>query len=296
MMADLSHLGGWVDDQQAVERVLGNLPYPVFGQAAPNLMGDDPKTVLLYKAWKDSGVGYPRDPAQVIGCCVSRGWATGIDLLSSIEVAVGKENEVPKWTSHEAIYGMSRIDIGKGQIRGDGSVGAWAAKAVNTLGTVSREVVGAYSDDRAKQWGDRGVPADIKAKAVDHKVRTVSLVSTWEELEAAIANGYPVAVCSDQGFTMTRDAQGFCRASGTWNHCMLVCAIRADRPGACILQSWGPETPSGPLALDQPPCTFWAEKAVVARMLAQRDTFAMSGFDGYPGLIIPKSWTYAGLA
>ncbi len=54
--------------------------------------------------------------------------------------------------------------------------------------------------------GAKGVPAELEAKAGDHKVQTTSLVTTYEELEDALANGYPVAVCSDQGFTITRDA------------------------------------------------------------------------------------------
>ena len=96
------------------------------------------------------------------------------------------------------------------------------------------------------------MPADLEAKAKDHKVLTTSLVSTFAELQDALANGYPVTVCSNQGFTMTRDEQGFCSPSGTWGHCMCIGALRFDRPGACILQSWGRMKPSGPTDLDQP--------------------------------------------
>ena len=61
---------------------------------------------------------------------------------------------------------MARVDIGgeRGSYS-DGAVGAWAAKAVSTIGTVSRDVVGPYDGQRAKDWGAEGVPADIKAKA-----------------------------------------------------------------------------------------------------------------------------------
>lgn len=300
MSVDFASLGGWVRDEAAVEAVLRTLPFPIFSAAAPHLKGSGAgEDVLLYKAYKDvNGGSYISYPAQEIGCCVGRGFSAGVDLLQAVEITLKKEREEFKPTSHEAVYAMSRIDIG-GQ-RGsysDGSVGAWAAKAVNTLGILNRELVGEYSDKRAKEWGAKGVPAELKAKAKDHLVRTVSLVSTYEELEAALANGYPVPVCSDQGFTLERDSQGFCAARGTWMHCMLIIGVRGgSRPGACILQSWGMNVPSGPLDLDQPSNSFWAERRVVERMLAQRDTFALSAFDGYPARVIPEAWKHSGFA
>src|SRR6185437_3795005 len=105
-------------------------------------------------------------------------------------------------------------------------------KAISTIGTVSRDVTGPYDGQRAKRWGAEGCPADIEGRAKDHKVKTVSLVQTYAELEDALANGYPVTVCSNQGFTMTRDVHGFCRPSGHWGHCMLLAGVRADaHPG-----------------------------------------------------------------
>ena len=292
---DLSLLGGWVDRPDAVEAVLAEMPRPVFASAAGDISGSGSgKTTLLYKAWKDvNGGSYVPYVAQEIGDCVSHGWGHGVDLLEAVRIAIQKTNEEFKQTATEAVYGMARVDIGGGSLWGDGAVGAWAAKAVTTIGTVSRDVVGPYSGQRAKSWGRSGVPADIKAKAADHKVKTTSLVSSWEELEDALFNGYPVPVCSNQGFTMTRDANGFCRPKGTWGHCMLIVGVRNDTtPGACIFQSWGPNNPSGPLSLDQPDNSFWVDKDTVVRMLGARDTFAMSGFDGYPGQKLPDHFVF----
>ncbi len=151
-------------------------------------------------------------------------------------------------TATEAIYGMSRVDIGGLTPKDDdGAVGAWAAQAVSTLGTISRDLVGPYSGQRAKKWGGKGVPHDLAVHAAAHKVHTVSLVKTYDELADAIANGYPVSVCSNQGFTLERDAEGFCAPEDNWAHCMLFVGIRGGaRPGACILQSWGNDVPAGP--------------------------------------------------
>lgn len=156
-----------------------------------------------------------------------------------------------------------------------------------------RDAVGPYDGNRARQWGARGVPAEIKRAMGEHKMGAASLVATLDELDAALANAYPVIVCSDQGFTMTRDADGFCSPQGSWSHCMLIAGKRVTgRKGYLICQSWGPDVPSGPLALDQPAFSFWVEPPTIARMLAGKDSFAFSKFAGYPGRPLPSHWTY----
>jgi hypothetical protein len=295
---NFEQLGGWRHDPEEVKNVLLTMPHPLFKMSAPHLKGSgDGKTILLYKAFKDVNGSYIDYAAQTIGDCVSHGHAHGVDLLECAQISIGKKPEQLKQTSSEAIYGMARVDIGKEHSLSDGAVGAWAAKAISTLGTVDRDVTGPYDGNKAKQWGYRGVPADVKAKAVDHKVLTTSLVTTYAELEDALANGYPVTVCSNQGFTLTRDSDGFCRARGSWGHCMLITGVRADkRPGACIFQSWGSDCPTGPLALDQPPNSFWAERSVVESMLSMGDSWSLSSFEGYPANVLPTHWTYEGFS
>ena len=300
MTPGFTSLGGWLHDPDEVQRTLAGMPFPYFASAAPNLAGSgDAKTVLLYKAFKDvNGGSYVDYPAQKIGDCVSHGFGHGVDLLEAVQIAIGKKNDDFKQTATEAIYGMARVDIGgeKGSTE-DGAVGAWAAKAVSTIGTLDRDVVGPYSGDRAKDWGANGVPADLEAKAKDHKVLTTSMVTTFAQMQDALANGYPVTVCSNQGFSMERDQQGFCSPEGSWSHCMLIVGVRADsRPGACIFQSWGSSTPSGPLDLDQPPNSFWADRDTVEQMLSMQDSWSLSSFQGYPSQVLPTHWAYDNFA
>jgi hypothetical protein len=299
-MSDFIKRGGWIHNPTEVERVLAGMPRPHFAAAAPHLGGSGTgQTILLYKAFEDvNGGQYIDYPAQEIGDCVSHGFGHGIDLLEAVQISSRKSGEEFKQTATEAIYGMARVDIGgeRGSYE-DGAVGAWAAKAVTTLGTLARDVVGPYDGHRAKLWGAKGVPDDLKAEAALHKVKTSSLITTFGELEDALANGYPVTVCSNQGFTLVRDAQGFCRPHGIWGHCMLIVGVRADsRPGACIFQSWGSTVPSGPLVLDQPPNSFWADRKVVESMLSMQDSWALSSFDGYPSQALPSHWTNADFA
>ena len=165
MDVDIDHLGGWRHDPDEVGRARSpRMPRPLFaaGRPAPRAARAPGKTTLLYKAFKDvNGGSYIDYPAQTIGDCVSHGFGHGVDLLEAVQIALGHKTEAFKQTATEAIYGMARVDIGgeRGSYS-DGAVGAWAAKAVSTIGTVNRDVVGPYDGNRAKDWGANGVPAD----------------------------------------------------------------------------------------------------------------------------------------
>jgi hypothetical protein len=196
-------------------------------------------------------------------------------------------------TATEAIYALSRVEVGKGRLGGgDGSIGSWAAEAVQKWGTLRRMKyltvdLSTYSGSRAKAWGmpRAGLPDELEPLAREHPVQAASLVTSYEQARDAIANGYPVAVCSNQGFTESRDAEGFARASGSWAHCMAFLAVddNAKRPGLLCQNSWGPDWIRGPVRHNQPPGSFWVDAATANRMLSRDpDSFAVSGFVGFP--------------
>ena len=99
----------------------------------------------------------------------------------------------------------------------------------------------------------------LETLAKEHPVRDVAHVRSWNECQAAIRSGCPVLVCSDQGFTMERDADGFCNPARMWYHAMVVIGIRGGaRPGGFLLNSWGPDAHRGPrFPTDAPACGFW---------------------------------------
>lgn len=277
---------GWVDDQQAVQAVLATLPMPLFAAAAPHLAGSgEGKTVLLSDAVKKVLGHHMPAQKQPRGTCVSRGFSRGVDYLECVEIALGQPEEF-KFISHSYVYGRCR-EIGGWLSNQDGAVGAWAAKAV-AEGVITNEDCNdrdADYDDLAVQWGARGVPQQYKDLALQRKNRvvTVSLVTTPEEARDGLCNGYPLPVCSNQGFTMTRDSNGHCRPQGSWSHCMVWTGYRDDRKQFLVEQSWGQNTPDGPTGdLDIPDNAFWIDWDVAAGMLRGRDSFLMSAFDGYP--------------
>jgi len=225
--------------------------------------------------------------------CVSQAWAGVIDCLKATEIVLKGENE--KWikaTASEPIYGFARVEIGGGRLGGDGCYGSWGAKSLREYGTLMRQKYGdydltRYSGRRARDWGrrGRGVPNILEPTAREHPVRTTSLVRTYEECRDAIANGYPVNVCSNQGFSKRRDSEGFSRPSGSWSHSMLFAGVDDSykRPGLLCINSWGHNWISGPKRHDQPNGSFWVDASVVNRMLRQyNDSFSASGFEGYP--------------
>jgi hypothetical protein len=289
------HLMGYVDDPSR-HAVTATLDYPSFAAAAPDLMGVDVEAdVFLYKAYKEVLGKYPSYDAQTTGDCTSEGSGHTCNLLQCIDIATGHQPQEYKEICTEAIYGIGR-EIAGMLGRGAGCYGSAVAKALTDFGAVTRELVGPYSGRRADQWGGRGgVPQEIKDACAEHKLGSATLVTTLDEGDAALANGYPWIVCSNQGFTMTRDADGFCQARGSWAHCMHVMAKRT-RNGAkqyLIGQSWGDNVPSGPTTDDQPTWSFWAAANVVASMLRGRDSLAFSRFKGFPGKPLPSSWRWA---
>ena len=289
-------LCGWVRDDDEVSRLLAMQPHPNFKAACVTFgiegIGAGKKVCLYEYSYKVLG-GQDKFNTrhQTIGDCVSMGSAACIDQLNCIQVAARKSTWIAE-TATEAIYALSRIEIGKGRLgNGDGSVGAWAVEACKQYGTLIRVKYGnidltVYSGKRAGEWGapGRGLPDELEPEAHKHIIRTYSQVSTFEQARDAIAAGYPVSVASNQGFTNQRDQDGFLRPSGSWGHQMMFNAVDDEfkRPGLCCLNSWGTDWVSGPTRNNQPGGSFWVDADVATRMLSQGDSFAYSDFEGFP--------------
>ena len=54
------------------------------------------------------------------------------------------------------------------------------------------------------------------------------------------------------------------------------------RPGLLCVNSWPVNWISGPKRHEQPDGSFWVDAEVADSMLRQNDSFALSGFEGYP--------------
>jgi len=259
------------------------------------------KVSLLYKAYQHLlGPLVPHN--QEIGDCVSHGFATGVDVLSTVQIASGSRERWAGNACSETIYGGCRVEIAKSTLRfSDGAMGSWAASWLRKYGNLVRKVYNVgegydlrtYSGRRAKNYGRNGCPDPLEPIAKEHPVQTTALIKTWSELCDVMANGYPVPVCSNQGFTSKRDSDGFLKPRGSWAHCMCIIGVDdTKRPGACIMNSWGSKWVSGPTRYGQPEGSFWADADVVEKMLGQGDSFALSSYLGFPRIYLPDYILY----
>ena len=230
---------------------------------------------------------------QTIGDCVGEAGTMGAQFVSGIQIAEKKRPEEYKGPfSVEYTYASSRVEIGRGQIRGDGSTGEWVAQSMQKLGLLPRGLYGkhdlrVYDGNKGRAWGRPGVgvPDELEALGKQHPIKLAPLVESWEEAADCIAAGSPVLLCSSVGYNDVCDKDGFLRHDRKWYHAMLL--VGADRragkrEGGCILNSWGPDwLVQRQHELGTPAGAFWADARFIDKAIKQQDSYALSDFVGF---------------
>lgn len=281
---------GWVDDPDAVGEIVSSLEIQSFGStpAADIRFQDIPDHVHGWELYRSAtGQNWPELSQGDIGSCVSFGTTQALLFSMSAEYMAGQRERVTM-ACMEAIYGGSRVEVGGGKIRGDGSIGAWAAKWIKDWGIIPQNVFGEYdltkySVDRCREWGSKGVPDILEPIAKEHPIKDFVPVMTFENACKALASGYGINVCSNQGFKMERDTEGFCGPEGRWGHSMaFVGYCKGKRPGLFIVNSWGSNTTKGPTPGGFPKSGWWVDASVADRMLRGGDSFAYADVKGFP--------------
>lgn len=288
--------GGWIDDPVARQLWVKSQALPFLTQQNQAIRESGKGQIaLLYKYFEEVTKSPLIPHRQTAGDCIGHGFGLGVDILSTVQMLMhGKPERWIAKAATEIIYGGSRVEVGGGRLRrGDGSLGIWAAEFVKEWGILQRKrYMGGrydfteYSGTKAREMGRSGVPDELEPLCKLHPVKTVSICRTWEECRDAVANGYPVAMCSNVGFRTRggRDKDGFLSPGRRhWNHCMLIAGIDDSyrRPGGLLINSWGTWT-YGPKRHGQPEGSFWADASVINRAMRQGDSFALSGYLGYP--------------
>jgi hypothetical protein len=225
-----------------------------------------------------------------------------VDIVAACDVIHRQEAEVVRArTIESSLYGFSRVEA-RGQRSnggGDGSTGFHAAKAIRDFGALHYGID--YGGDRftdnsgtrEKEWGRDGVPDNLEKYAANHKVSSVALVTDFEQAAKAIQNGYPVAVCSMQGFSMTQ-REGYLTPMGSWAHCMMFAGVRwKPYPALLCVNSWG-ECYSGDVDKTLPVqfqrSSGWVRAETCTRMLKGEDSFALSGYSGFAPRKLEGNW------
>jgi hypothetical protein len=279
-------VGSWCDPEDT-DKLLGELPHPLFGVAASDLYstGED-KVALLHKSIMDFDPTFGGHERQTTGDCVSHATRNAVDITRCHEIIDGGQAEsFEARGATEAIYGS----------RGHGGQGmscTVAARFVHKQGGILlRKDYGfvdlsRYNSRTGQNWGRSGVPKDVLNEGKKHQVKTISLVKSVNEARDAIANGYALSVCSNYGFSSKRNEHGIARKSGSWNHAMSWIAMDDsreihDETLFLIQNSWGVFN-SGPKRLGQPDGSFWVREKDAAGMLNQNGAWAFSDVDGFP--------------
>lgn len=265
------------------------------------------ETRLLYRDYREvHGFSYvPRDQGNSPSC-VGHAAAAAVDFLAAVEIHFGnRERAPPGGASASAIYGLSRVEIGGlAPGSGGGSLNIWAVRALNEYGAVAQlnyRLLGydlrTYQPARADYFGEVGLPTSLERVSYAHPILDYLKIKSYEECRAALAQGSPVIVGSNQGFgagKLVRDKDGFLTppkgrrrkpaAGSRWLHSMVVIAVADEgRKGVLILNSWGPNWVEGPLRFgDEPKGSFWCDWKVIDGMLLQGDSYALYNFQGWP--------------
>lgn len=285
------NIDGWIDDKDAVDEVVSTLEFADVSLTPIGSVpvGALPENVYLWDiARKVTGSLLPPKNQGKVGSCVSFATARAITYTMLAEIASGeKESYVD--ICEEVIYGGSRVEIGGGMLRGDGSVGAWAAKWVSCYGLVVRGSYGdidlsSYSETRCREYGAKGVPTELELEAKLHPVSSATRVRNWDDAKRALANGYGISLCSNQGFTMARDKDGVATKSGSWAHAMCLCGyakIGSYEYGR-IDNSWGSSAHTGPVGPGNPgPEGFYARADIIHNMLNSGDCWIYADVTGF---------------
>jgi hypothetical protein len=278
-------MGAWCDPED-VDKLLGELPHPLFGAAAYDLYGSgEGKISLLFKGVQKYDPSFGYHEKQTTGDCVSHATRNAVDCTRVHEIIGGQPEAWNARGATEAIYGS------RGHSRQGMSCSGAARFVAQTGGILIRKDYGfvdlsKYNGGLGAGWGRSGVPAKVKEEGKKHQVETISLVKTTEEARDAIANGYALSVCSTYGFSSRRDKHGIARRSGSWNHAMAWVAMDDsreiyDETLFLVQNSWGVFN-GGPKRLGQPDGSFWIREKDARGMLSGNGAWAFSDVSGFP--------------
>jgi hypothetical protein len=283
-------LEGAVCDPEELERLLCDLPKPLFGASAYHIeFTGEGKLSLPFKSLLKFDPGFGPAEAQTTGDCVSHSFRNAIDVTRAVEIDIKGEAE-----GFDTRSATENIYQSRGH-RGQGMTCSGAARYINQDGGVLlRKDYGAV--DLSKYNSSLGANARIPrevylTEARKHQVKTISLVMTVEEARDAIANGYALSCCSMVGFTSNRDQNGISRRQGQWAHAMawIGCDDTRDVYNETLFliqNSWG-RWNSGPKKNGQPDGSFWVREKDARAILNARGSFAVSNFDGFPARQLP---------
>ncbi len=246
--------------------------------------------VLLYKEYQEK-TGKPlRSYNQGnYGVCVSVATGRGVDIIAAL-------NNYPLIFSSEFIHaGTKRLSAKdyltersyNSSLKSDGQSIEYTIDFIQRYGVVPRAQYGTldlrqYSGSVSRQLVKDGVDS-LLTRAKRYQIRDAYWVRNWAEVCIAIANRHPIIVGSNLGFShSSRDKNGFAEPCGCkWAHAWVIIGIdnKSELPGACVLNSHGPNWIKGPTRYNQPAGSIWLTPNNIDKMVKNWNRcFAIGNF------------------
>lgn len=253
--------------------------------------------------------------AQTRGDCVSHSTRTAAVCTMCCEIAAGLPDEVTGHVedkpdmpvegykdvvcSSEAVYWYRRHGGDGWQCGRAAKVvceesGLWPRKNYEEFGIDLTH----YSGRLAGKWGSTPPPENITKIGQQHLMRTATECDSFEQVRDMLANGYALTTCGGEGWSSSRDENGFSRRQGGWAHALAylgcddrdVIKQKYGEPLILIQNSWAKWNGGGRRILgttiDIPEGSFWAKWSDCKN----REMIAFSGFAGWPAQKLPN-WT-----
>lgn len=308
-------LAGCLIDKQAKVDLLDSVEWP-YAEGACHRFGiadsGAGKLSLTFVAIELLYPGTFPGAAQARGDCVSHNTKNAGLATMCCEIVAGSPDELTKRI--EGAPKLSRQGITQGTAsseaiywyrgyNGDGwscstaanvirtKSGLWLRQAYSDLGFD----LTTYSGKLAGKYGAQAPPDNVTERGRQHLIRTVTNIDVYEALRDLVHNGYGISTCGGEGWSNSRDENGFSKRSGSWSHAMAILGvddrdiIRKMYGDALVLiqNSWGKWNSGGRRILgtniDIPEGSFWARWSDVTR----RDMYAFSSFNGWPAQKLP---------
>ncbi len=242
---------------------------------------------LIYKYY-NADRGRPITPLFQTGPdCTSNAGGMGIELVEVLQ-HLFKQSVYKGPIATEVLHVGARSMIG-GQSSGGVSV-ADSITFMRDYGVLFRKDYGSidftdYNYYNTYKLGQR-IPDVLLEECAKHRIKTSTLISTWDEARDAIASLQPVIVGSMVGFEYTgalkRDHEGYAKPNGRWAHAWLLIGIDdGKRKGGCLLSSWGKNWVTGPKGHGQPNGSIWVDKKTLEKMISEYgDCYAINTLTG----------------
>lgn len=300
---------GRIEDQAHTQAFFAKQPN--ITQAAADIlsMADDDADVDLCDIYKEvTGQEFDDTDQNPNGTCVTHGNSKAGNLAVACMAKAGEITHPGADFAMEPTYGLMRFEIGYKKYNsnlyrsGDGGVGSWCVEALLEYGFLLMKKYGNidlsyYDKQRVLQYGRNGCPDELEPIAKEKPLKNAVLLNDANQAWRLIGQLNPLVHCSNQGFSMSRNSDGTCRANDTWPHCAIWDGRFTLPNGSKVLRygnSWqggrhrkgylgDPITVPGkygPIKLSG--CQFLVPLDVVGSMIRTgKETYAFEGVNGF---------------